>query len=140
MPLPRRIALALLLGVFVVLGAFLTPSVALAVQPPLFSLRLVAQPLEFDGGAAVLDGLWQFHLGDNLAWAAPSFDDSGWEQLKADKPWGQQGHPNRDGFGWYRLHVTLAPGRSPDELALLVPAVEDAYEVYWNGRLLGTYG
>lgn len=98
------------------------------------------QPLRFDGGAATLNGPWQFHLGDNPAWAAPGFDESAWEPLTADKPWGQQGHPSCDGFAWYRLRVTLAPGQSPDQLAILIPAVEDAYELYWNGRLVGTYG
>ncbi len=98
------------------------------------------QSLRFDSGASALDGPWQFHFGDSPAWAEPGFDDSRWEQLTADKPWGQQGHPDRAGFAWYRLHVTLAPGESPHRLAILIPAVEDAYELYWNGRLVGTYG
>jgi hypothetical protein len=96
--------------------------------------------MHFDSVAATLNGPWQFHLGDDLTWAAPGFDDSAWEPLTADKPWGQQGHPDRDGFAWYRLRVTLAPGRSPDQLAILIPSVEDAYELYWNGRLAATYG
>jgi len=29
-------------------------------------------------GAAPLDGPWQFHPGDDPAWAAASFDDSSW--------------------------------------------------------------
>ena len=97
-------------------------------------------PIHFDGGAATLEGQWQFHLGDNPAWASPAFDDSTWEQLTADKPWGMQGHANQDGFAWYRLRVTLAHGQSPDRLAILIPAVEDVYELYWNGQLVGTYG
>ncbi len=96
--------------------------------------------IRFDGGAATLDGPWQFHLGDNPAWASPAFDDSTWEQLTADKPWGMQGHANQDGFAWYRLHVMLARGQSPDQLAILMPAVEDVYELYWNGQLVGAYG
>jgi len=55
-------------------------------------------------GTVKLDGLWQFHLGDDIAWANPAFDDStghdGWEQITADKPWGEQGHPNNGGYGW----------------------------------------
>ncbi|HEU5458145.1 MAG TPA: SpoIIE family protein phosphatase [Terracidiphilus sp.] len=97
-------------------------------------------PIHFDGGAATLNGPWQFHLGDNPAWASPAFDDDAWEQLTADEPWGMQGHANRDGFAWYRYHIVLAHGQSPDQLAILIPAVEDAYELYWNGHLVGSHG
>lgn len=97
-------------------------------------------PIRFDGGAARLDGPWQFHFGDNPAWALPTYDDSAWEKLTTDVPWGMQGHANRDGFAWYRYHVTLARDQSPDQLAILIPAVQDACELYWNGQLVGAYG
>jgi hypothetical protein len=100
-----------------------------------------AAPVHFNGGSAELDGPWQFHIGDNPAWAAPEFDDSGWEKLSPDRPWGGQGHRNAEGFGWYRYHVTLGAAQTgPDRLAALFPDVEDAYEVYWNGRLVGSEG
>ena len=104
----------------------------------------LASMLVLDGlgkGTAPLDGPWQFHLGDNPAWASPSFDDFFWSQIKADKPWGQQGHASYSGYAWYRRHITLsqAPGVSPD-IALLIPAVDDVYEVYWNGVLIGHSG
>lgn len=69
-------------------------------------------------GAVSLDGLWQFHLGDNSAWASVDADDAtghnGWEQLSAAKPWGAQGHKSYTGFAWYRrrVSITLAPGAS----------------------------
>ncbi|HEY1902959.1 MAG TPA: SpoIIE family protein phosphatase [Terracidiphilus sp.] len=95
----------------------------------------------FDGGLTTLDGRWAFHLGDDKAWASPSFDDSGWEKLSVDAPWGAQGHANTAGYGWYRWRLRLAPGQAePQQLAILLPHVEDAYEVYWNGRLVGAYG
>jgi hypothetical protein len=92
-------------------------------------------------GTAPLDGEWQFHLGDNPAWASPNFDDSGWEQLTADKTWGAQGHPAYTGYAWYRrnISITPAPGASPD-VALLVPLIDDIYEIYWNGALIGRLG
>ena len=95
----------------------------------------------FDGGLTTLEGKWAFHLGDDINWASPAFDDSAWEKLDADKPWGEQGHPDVDGYGWYRWHLRLAPGSdAPHTLAILFPSVEDDYEVYWNGRLVGRYG
>ena len=132
MQLPSTTARALLVAALLT-SVFFIPSPARAAAS-------APQPLQFDGGAATLDGPWQFHLGDNPAWAAPSLNDSAWEQLSADKPWGAQGHFNQDGFAWYRRTITLPPGRHPDQLAILIPAVEDAYELYWNGQLVGTYG
>ncbi len=92
-------------------------------------------------GAVPLGGKWQFHLGDDPAWANPRFDDSNWEQLSADKTWGAQGHPSYTGFAWYRrsIQITTAPGASPD-VALLVPGIDDGYELYWNGVEVGHLG
>ncbi len=90
---------------------------------------------------AKLDGTWQFHLGDNPGWAAPAVDDSAWEGISAARPWGEQGHEGYTGIAWYRRHIdfTTVPGAAPD-LAIFFPAVADAYEVYWNGYLVGTDG
>jgi serine phosphatase RsbU (regulator of sigma subunit) len=92
-------------------------------------------------GTVAIDGPWQFLLGDDPAWANPAFDDSHWEQITTDRPWGAQGHPSHSGFAWYRKHLNLTPasGATPD-LALLIPSIDDAYEVYWNGRLVGRFG
>ena len=92
-------------------------------------------------GSIPIDGEWEFHLGDDMAWANPSFDDSVWEHLTADRPWGSQSHRNYTGFAWYRRHVMLshASGASSD-FALLVPAIDDVYEIYWNGKLVGHLG
>jgi len=92
-------------------------------------------------GAVALDGLWQFHLGDNPAWASPDFDDSHWEQLFADIPWGAQDHFCYTGYAWYRKHITVVgdSGAAVD-LALMIRHVDNAYEIYWNGKLIGRNG
>ena len=128
--LPRMVKISLvLIGSALAVGA----SAARAQETPPYA--------QFDGGLTTLDGKWAFHLGDDLAWAAPGFDDARWEKLTAGKPWGAEGHANVEGYGWYRRHVRLAPGAGgPKTLAILLPAVEDAYQVYWNGRLVGSYG
>lgn len=94
----------------------------------------------FGSGSVPLDGLWRFHTGDNPAWADASTDDSGWEQLTAARPWGEQGHSSYTGFAWYRLHVTLDLARNPGTLAILIRHIDDAYELYWNGQLIGRNG
>ena len=93
---------------------------------------------DFGRGVAKLDGKWQFHRGDNAAWAAPDLDDTtghdGWEQIRADAPWGEQGHRSYTGYAWYRIHLRISPaaGTSGD-FALLAPRLESTAEFYWNG-------
>jgi len=109
--------------------------------------QLVAQqesPGDFDAtgigtGTRPISGLWQFHLGDNSAWAQPGFDDSGWERLPADQPWGDLGHPRVWGYAWYRREITLDP-KSKEPLGLLLPPLDSAAEVYWNGVKIGGEG
>src|ERR1700761_3265889 len=54
---------------------------------------------------------------------------------------GQPGALRIYGFAWYRRHleISLAPGINT-AYALLIPPVDDVYEVYWNGNLIWSYG
>ena len=105
----------------------------------------VLQIVGLGKGTAPLEGPWQFHVGDNPAFAEPETADAtgvaGWEQLSPDKTWGAQGHPAYTGYAWYRkhLHFSPAPG-APGDVYLLVPHIDNAYQVYWNGRLMGQNG
>ena len=101
-------------------------------------------PLVIAGvGAATapLDGKWQFHTGDDLAWASPALDDTGWEAIGVDQTWGAQNHFGYTGYAWYRRHINVVPvtGTHTD-VAVFVPRVDDAYELYWNGKLVGQNG
>lgn len=96
---------------------------------------------EIGKGTFPLDGFWQFHLGDDPAWASPTFDDSAWEQITADKPWGVQGHDGSIGFAWYRRHLKIYQSAEPNSnLAILMPPVDDAYELFLNGVKIGKLG
>jgi hypothetical protein len=99
----------------------------------------VTNPIEFNAGTASHSNHWKFRSGDDPAWASPDFDDSSWGELSKDRPWGVQRDPNTQRFAWYRIRIE--PGRvEPQELAVLFPAGDDAYDVFWNGRLVGSYG
>ena len=96
-------------------------------------------------GAVALDGPWQFHLGDNPAWASPQIDDAtgqnGWAQITMDKPWGQQGYRSYAGFAWYRKHLSVTPVPGTDgKFVLQLPLFDSIAQVYWNGILLGSTG
>ena len=109
------------------------------------------------GRASVhLTGPWKFHTGDDPAWAQPGFDDSHWSTLDLTPPrgsydpyigssgfvpgWTAHGYRGYSGFAWYRLRLNLKdPAQSG--LALKMPSdVDDAYQVFANGRFIGEFG
>ena len=92
-------------------------------------------------GAVTLSGPWQFHTGDNMAWASPDFNGSGWNRIDIGRPWGDQGFWSYYGFAWYRRRIDFEPSAGgPAEIGLYMPGLVGQYEVYWNGRLVGRSG
>src|SRR5512133_1386309 len=94
----------------VLLIILLAAAAACSAQP-----RQFPPPVFVDGlgmGASPLIGPWVFHAGDDPGWASPSFDDSNWEAMRGDLPWGQQGYARYTGYAWYRIH--LYPGSVPE--------------------------
>jgi len=89
-------------------------------------------------GTRVIDGLWQFHVGDDPRWAQPGFDDSGWQRLPIGRSSADAEDPGYTGFRWYRRQLSLDPSdKSP--LSLYIRAVY-VVEVYWNGAKVGGMG
>jgi len=135
-----------------VAACIFTATESRAEQPPLAPTNATSSPAapelalrNLGDGAVPLDGPWQFHTGDNPAWAAPDFDDAKWEQLSTDKPWGEQNHLAYTGYAWYRRHIAVesspqSPQQAAQNLALMVRHVDDAYEIYWNGQLIARNG
>lgn len=80
---------------------------------------------------------WLFSPGDNLAWASPAFDDSGWRVVSANKELPDYGiHDIK--YGWYRAHIRLLPGACNVAVGLVYTA--GSYEVYANGDRIGGNG
>lgn len=109
-----------------------------------------------DKNITTLYGPWKFIVGDNMQYARPDYDDSGWETVDLSAPpgahdddvglsgympgWTTKGHPNYSGYAWYRLKVSLDsfPG---NHLALAAPpAVDDGYQLFMNGSIAGSAG
>jgi hypothetical protein len=115
-----------------------------------------AVPVSLGHSTVALNGPWRFALGDDPRRADPAFDDSAWERVDlTPKPgahdgdvgivryvpgWNARGHRGSAGYGWYRLKVAVTgPPGAP--LALAAPtAVDSAYQLYADGRLLGGSG
>jgi hypothetical protein len=109
-----------------------------------------------DQPTIILNGPWKFKTGDNLQWADPNFNDSDWETVDLTAAagahdgdvgltgyvpgWTVKGHPNYSGYAWYRLKVSL--DRVKGNILALAgpPAVDEAYQLFVNGSLLGNAG
>ena len=112
-------------------------------------------PPTLRAAATLLDGAWRFHTGDDPSWANANTDDSGWETIDMTAVpgshdgdvglpdyvvgWMAHGHPGYHGYAWYRRAVTVPAGRASWDI-LGPTLVEDGYELYWNGQLLGGSG
>jgi hypothetical protein len=135
----KYVAPAFILVLATCFGAQFATGQPVSPRSPSLPAPFVAQSL---GRTTVpVDGTWQFREGDNMAWAAPGLDDSSWQPIQVGRPWEGQGHRNLTGFAWYRRHIVFNLDRNADwEAALAIYGVQDAAEIYWNGRLIGRVG
>jgi hypothetical protein len=125
-----------------------TPNAAKPQQDSIPQIKLGESSVE-------LVGPWRFHPGDDMAWAQPSFDDSGWDTMDLTPPpgssdpsvgvsgyvpgWTARGYTGHSGFAWYRLQIDVE-GASR-RLALKMPdSADDAYQVFVNGQQIGEFG
>ena len=88
---------------------------------------------------------WVFHNGDSSQWASVSYNDNAWKPINLSMPWEQQGYPDYDGYGWYRLHLFIPASLRDsaylkDNLRITLNSVDDNDEVYLNGKLIAKHG
>ena len=87
-----------------------------------------------------LDGMWKFRIGDNMEWASPNYDDSGWGLIKAPERWENEGYRGYDGYAWYRISPIISASMKNQSIILELGYIDDADEVYFNGTLIGKTG
>ncbi len=117
-------------------------------------------PVNLGDSVITLTGPWKFHPGDDLSWASPNFDDSSWGVLDLAPPpgsydpvvgaggfvpgWTVRGYPKLTGYAWYRLTIDLrknAGSLNGTPVSLKLPEnIDDAYQIYANGALMGEFG
>ena len=105
--------------------------------------------------SVALNGPWKFHTGDDMSWSQATFDDATWPAMDLTPPpgpadanigesddipgWTSTGYPGYSGYAWYRLKVNVQ-GASR-RLALKMPEdADDAYQVFVNGKEIGSFG
>jgi hypothetical protein len=87
-----------------------------------------------------LSGTWKFSVGDDIKWASPLYDDSGWDQITVPDRWENQGYNEYNGFAWYRKTVNLGDIPANTTIYLMLGRIDDADVVYLNGKVLGKSG
>ena len=87
-----------------------------------------------------LNGPWLLNNDDQEEYKLSTFNDSGWKRVQVPSQWEQQGFPDYDGSGWYRLHFTAGREYFGKELYLLLGKIDDCDETYLNGTLIGRSG
>ncbi|MDR6944936.1 putative Ig domain-containing protein [Mucilaginibacter pocheonensis] len=108
-------------------------------------ISLVAGFLKAGAQDIPLNKGWKLAVGDSAQWASPAFNDQHWQSVDVFKNWEQEGHPNYDGFGWYRIHVVIPSSLKEkaflkDSVRINLGSVDDNDEVYLNGKLIGKFG
>jgi len=84
---------------------------------------------------------WKFqrdknNTGTQEKWYSPDYDDRGWDDIRSDRPWGVQGHPDYFGCGWYRQALEVPEDcLGEEEIRIVFYGVDKEARVYINGDL-----
>ncbi|WEK33941.1 MAG: putative Ig domain-containing protein [Candidatus Pseudobacter hemicellulosilyticus] len=83
--------------------------------------------------------------GDNPEWKDRHFNDKDWTSILLGRDWDSQGFAQYNGFGFYRMHFSLPSAMLQqsywkDSLLFYMGKIDDADEVYLNGKLIGKTG
>ncbi len=93
----------------------------------------------------LIDTHWKFRAGDSPQWSRIAFNDAQWPEIEAGTVWELQGYQILDGFAWYRKTVMI-PSRLKKTaeknggLILDIGKMDDAGEIYWNGKKILSNG
>ena len=98
--------------------------------------QTLQEPVDFEASIVPIVGAVPYMPGDGRDRAYSSFDD---------EPWGRRSVPGlfRDAggeaVGWYRFHLRVREWPR-DQLAVALPPIYGGWEVWFNGRLIGSDG
>ncbi len=123
----KRYAPFILIAFFACCG-FVTK--ANTVQPV---IRVDSIPKQLD-----LDTCWKFHAGDDLQWAATSFNDKDWDTLVTDMM-SKHALTQFKGIGWFRIRLKVAPSLFHGTFVLKMEQA-GASDVYLNGKKIYRFG
>ena len=87
---------------------------------------------------------WLFSLSDNSAHAAPSFNDSRWQEISLPHTWNAEDGFDKEGryfrgVGWYRRELDIPRESTERRFYLYFEGANQVAEVYVNGRFAGKH-
>ena len=85
---------------------------------------------------APLEGNWKVTTEDDPRFAARDFDDSAWRVVRTPG----DDAPLTTGITWIRARISLPETLPAEPLALMLPPLGTAYELYVNGQPVGFFG
>lgn len=106
--------------------------------PVIFSMKSVYA--ESQKEIINLEGSWKFTIGDNPDWSNPNYDDKDWENISVPNSWEVNGFEDYNGFAWYRKSFSIKEKLNEEFVYLYLGRIDDADEVYLNGKLIGSLG
>lgn len=110
-------------------------------QDPLLRHLTSPPPLSIDLAGEWFARLDEQEEGEEMGWQRSTCGESDWLKLQAPGAWEEQWQAAKDynGVVWYRKHFR-APEAWPDELELVLGAIDDEDWTYVNGHLVGHIG
>lgn len=88
-----------------------------------------------------LEGKWKFSIGDKAAWSDQYFNDQSWESIYVPSKWEDEGFNGYNGYAWYRTSFDgRSLGNKNASFTLLLGYIDDADEVFINGKRIGASG
>lgn len=114
----------------------------------LFAFYLAGAPRVGARERDSIDWGWRFIKADGADFAAPQYDDSGWQRVDLPHDWGIAGpfDPKGDGatarlpywgVGWYRRHLSLHAAQPGERFYLQIDGAMSYSTVWLNGRKVG---
>ncbi len=88
---------------------------------------------------------WRFrtdpgNVGMTEKWYSIEYSDTTWDDIQAGIDWEGQGHPDYDGFGWYRKKIRYPDIPVGAPINLVFGGVDDEYDLFVNGAKVAHYG
>ena len=86
-------------------------------------------------------GPWRFRTGDDAQYATRAYDEEAWETMPVPQRWEDAGHPDYDGFAWYRTRFQLPAVKDQSALVFLeLGKIDDVDQTFLNGVKVGQTG
>jgi hypothetical protein len=79
--------------------------------------------------------LWKYTQGDDPAWSRTDFQDSAWTTISKEAF-----YPETRGIHWLRTKILFKEGARRSPVIVRLGRIQSAFEVYWNGTLIGKNG